>query len=663
MLSGKTGQEKFHIWTGCHAPGTPILMHNGDSIKVENLLVGDRVMGPDSKPRTISKLVQGTSNMYRVTTKAHEPFVVNEFHMLSLQAINTTNIKISSNQENLEVWWQEKDLYNLPVWLHTTFPYTDSQDFEKAKKYLEEKETTNSNMIRDGDIVDIPLREYLNRKDTMDGRYLLYSKDVIFPSASTSLDPYLLGFLLGGDTNTSLQCRNNCVIEKLEAFKNNGLLMELEEEHMKKYEIIWDANEESLFQHLDRLDLINNTYIPREFLVNDKQVRMQVLAGLIDRKAVFMQKKNLYYLKNLSPQMEQDVLFPCRSLGLMAYTKVVKDSRFLYFKPTYQMGIPVLINGKVNNNSSDFATGLYEFQIEQLPESVYYGFTVDQDHLYLTEDFLVHHNCGGNGKSKIIELFELAFGDYCGKLSVTNVTQKRPASNACTHELLKNKGKRFVTLQEPDDDEQIHVGAMKELTGGDKIQTRGLFKEPIEFKPQWKIVMTSNVLPEVSSNERGTWRRIRVTEYISRFVENTELDDTIPYQFPIDYHLSAKLEEWKEAFMWILIQEYHKYQKEGKIFEPKEVTDNTKAYQEESDVFLQFMNDNITVSVQSKLTTEEVNNVFKVWFQNSGIGGKPPNKKDLHNNITQKYGPPKKNVWKGITIMDNSEDNDDEEED
>ena len=31
VLSGKTGQEKFHIWTGCHAKGTPILIANGYS--------------------------------------------------------------------------------------------------------------------------------------------------------------------------------------------------------------------------------------------------------------------------------------------------------------------------------------------------------------------------------------------------------------------------------------------------------------------------------------------------------------------------------------------------------------------------------------------------------------------------------------------------------
>ena len=134
------------------------------------------------------------------------------------------------------------------------------------------------------------------------------------------------------------------------------------------------------------------------------------------------------------------------------------------------------------------------------------------------EKFHIWTGSGGNGKSKLIELFEKGFGEYCGKMSVTLITQKRAASNSCNPELVSNKGKRFVTLQEPDDDEKIHVGAMKELTGGDTIQARPLYKEPIEFKPQWKIVMTSNVLPEVTAVDRGTWRRIVVTEYPSRFV-------------------------------------------------------------------------------------------------------------------------------------------------
>ena len=414
VLSGKTGEEKFHIWTGCHAKDTKIMTSNGLHKKVQDIEEGDYLMGPDSKPRKVLNLVRGKSNMYEITPSKGDKFIVNEGHIMVL--------------EN-----------------------------------------------KSGDIIEIEVNKYIKNKIEKQEYYL---------------------------------------IKKTKDFKNRELL---------------------------------------------------------------------------------------------------------------------------------------SFKINKVKEDDYYGFRLDKDHLYLTEDFIVHHNCGGNGKSKLIELFEKAFGDYCGKMSVTLITQKRAASNSCNPELIKNKGKRFVTLQEPDDDEKIHTGAMKELTGGDKIQARGLFKDPIEFKPQWKIVLTSNVLPQVNANDRGTWRRIRVTEYVSRFMEPSEIDPEIPYQFPIDYDLSTKLEQWPEAFMWILIQEYHKYVKEG-LKEPEEVLKNTKAYQEESDIFLQFIEDNITTSLTEKLAVTEVNNVFKMWFQNSGNGGKMPKKGDLHNSITMKYGPIKGQKWSGITI-------------
>ena len=279
------------------------------------------------------------------------------------------------------------------------------------------------------------------------------------------------------------------------------------------------------------------------------------------------------------------------------------------------------------------------------------------------EKFHIWTGCGGNGKSKIIELFEAAFGDYCGKMPVTVLTRPRGNSGDASPELVKNKGKRFVTLQEPDDNEKIHVGSMKELTGGDKIQARGLFKDPIEFKPQWKIVMTSNVLPQVSANDRGTWRRIRVTEYISRFVDPNDITpNPDKNEFPIDYDLSTKLQKWPEAFMYILIKYYHDYIENGNP-EPDEVKKAGDEYKKQSDIFLQFMTDNITENNNEKLSLDEIYNVFREWFKTSGHGGKLPLKKDLENNITQIYGPPARGKWKGITTADMNPNEDDDEDD
>lgn len=179
----------------------------------------------------------------------------------------------------------------------------------------------------------------------------------------------------------------------------------------------------------------------------------------------------------------------------------------------------------------------------------------------IQEKFHIFVGCGGNGKSKLIDLFLNAMGQsgdgkgYCGNLPVTALTGKRANSSAASPEFERLKGMRFVVVQEPDQKETMQVGRLKELTGGDTIQARGLHKEPIEFKPQFGMVMASNVLPTVPGDDGGVWRRMRVVRFNSKFKDHPDPND--PTEFPIDLDLSSKLQEWKQAFFWILMQYYH----------------------------------------------------------------------------------------------------------
>ena len=79
------------------------------------------------------------------------------------------------------------------------------------------------------------------------------------------------------------------------------------------------------------------------------------------------------------------------------------------------------------------------------------------------QKFHIWTGCGGNGKSKLIELFRMGFGDYCCTLPVSLLTQKRGRAEGATPALAQTKGKRFACLQEPEGDETINVGLMKEL--------------------------------------------------------------------------------------------------------------------------------------------------------------------------------------------------------
>jgi hypothetical protein len=74
--------------TGCHAIGTPILMFDGHLKNVEDIKVGDVLMGPDNNPRTVTSLCRGVDQMYEIRPIKGNSFIVNSEHVLSLQKTN-----------------------------------------------------------------------------------------------------------------------------------------------------------------------------------------------------------------------------------------------------------------------------------------------------------------------------------------------------------------------------------------------------------------------------------------------------------------------------------------------------------------------------------------------------------------------------------------------
>ncbi|GLC54535.1 hypothetical protein PLESTB_000876900 [Pleodorina starrii] len=222
------------------------------------------------------------------------------------------------------------------------------------------------------------------------------------------------------------------------------------------------------------------------------------------------------------------------------------------------------------------------------------------------QKFHIWTGSGSNGKSACIDLFERSMGDYTCKFPVTLLTQKRAASNAATSELARAKGRRLAVLQEPSEDEKLHVGLMKELTGGDTIQCRALFKDPIEYRPQYKLVLLCNHLPSVPSDDGGTWRRLRVVEFKSKFCENP----TAANEFPIDMTLSQKFPQWCSHFLTLLLEEYWPQVASNCVVEPEQVLACTREYQSNNDHVSAFIDECVEKADQF-LTFAEAFNEFK----------------------------------------------------
>ena len=379
------------------------------------------------------------------------------------------------------------------------------------------------------------------------------------------------------------------------------------------------------------------------YKVNSRENRLKILAGIIDSDGHYQKNSNQYEITLKSEILIDDILYIARSLGYSCSKKLVSKSckNFTgnYFNIIiYGTGIeeiPVLLERKkavkrrkVKNSS------YYRFSIEKVQDNNFYGFELDGNHRYLMGDFTVTHN--SNGKSKILELFVHCLGMYSIKFPITMLTGKRAASNACTPEIVQSKGKRFGYFEEPSENERINAGLLKEFTGGDKIKARGLHKDPIEFKPQFKLALLCNEMPEAPPNDTGYWRRIEVIEFKSKFCDNPKENN----EFPINKHLSQELIQWKELFMALLLDVYYeKYKKDG-IKVPEEIIKYTLEYQKTCDLYTDFISVNLE-DTKNNSQAIEINNLydeFKMWYEDAFSNHKYPSKVEFKKYLKKKYG-------------------------
>lgn len=93
----------------CLGKDTPILMFDGSIKLVQDVAVGDKLMGPDSKPRIVLNTCTGREMLYTVTPVKGDPYIVNESHILSLKRRVTYKAVNLSVKDYLRMprYWKE----------------------------------------------------------------------------------------------------------------------------------------------------------------------------------------------------------------------------------------------------------------------------------------------------------------------------------------------------------------------------------------------------------------------------------------------------------------------------------------------------------------------------------------------------------------------------
>lgn len=333
----------------CMEINTPILMYDGTIKKIQDIKIGELLMGDDSTPRKVLSLARGVDNMYDIISNQNLKYTVNEAHILCLKIPSYPLLKI--NQQGCLVYWIEDNKFNLKK-----FQYNKKNDKEK----IQNEATIFLKTIINDQILEISILDYLKLSNRKKKILRGYKAIIEFEDKDILLNPYVLGIWLG-DINTD--------------------------------EFI-THNKNLFIDEVIKLNLINNKHIPHLYKCNSKGKRLELLAGIIDVSGSYNTEVGyIIKLSNKYPNLLTDILFLCNSLGFLCTKKKINNIIYIYINgskineiPTQEFNNDIIINSKKDAMSGNKIKVLYK------NIGNYFGFTIDGNHRYVLGNFIVTHN-------------------------------------------------------------------------------------------------------------------------------------------------------------------------------------------------------------------------------------------------------------------------------
>lgn len=346
----------------CLGRDTPVLMFDGSIKMVQDVKPNDRLMGPDSKVRNVKSVCTGKEMLYRVTPVKGDPYIVNESHILSLKKTR----------------------------------------LRKTPRYPCEN-------VNKGEIVNIPVSEYMNKSKYFKHIHKGWRTGVEFETKTLPdvLPPYLLGLWLGDGTtdHPAITTADVEVVEYLKfyCFWNDFGLSE--NDHINNKSSTYRITNKKkrltgLIPQMRNYGLLGYKHVPTDYKINSREIRLEVLAGVIDSDGHL--SKGCYDLVFKSEQLSNDVVFIARSLGFACYIKPCKKTC------TNTGAVGDYFRLSISGDVSQIPTRLVRHQpetrqqikdvlvtgitVEPIGVGDYFGFDIDGDRLFLLGDFTVTHN-------------------------------------------------------------------------------------------------------------------------------------------------------------------------------------------------------------------------------------------------------------------------------
>jgi len=302
----------------CFAYDTPILMYDGTIKKVQDIIIGDKIMGDNSRPRNILSLGSGKDDMFEIVSNIGDSYVVNSEHILCLKTDELNKVYKKDNKFVCQYF--NKKLLKLCSTIFDS--YNEAQN--NLVKLLEEY----------NNILEITVNDY-NKLDRFIKNKLKGYKvpvDFEYKNIDTKIKPYAYG-----------------KTENIES-------------------------------------------IPNYYKINSRNIRLDLLAGLIDSRADFNIKSQIYTFNINNSKLISDIIFLSRSLGFTCYIQNNNGNKNILLYGNGLEDIPVRCENKQYFMSCSQNNLLYDIEVNHIGYDNYYGFMIDGNERFILGNFTVTHN-------------------------------------------------------------------------------------------------------------------------------------------------------------------------------------------------------------------------------------------------------------------------------
>ncbi len=338
-------------YSKCFGKGTRVLMYDGSTKSIEDIVIGDIVMGDDNLPRVVTKIFSGQDEMFKVSLVGGDSHVVNKNHILCLEQ--------SNNPE---------------------------RGFCGGTK------------------VEISVGDYIQQSKEWRLKHAGYKVGVEWDEKPLPIDPYFIGIWLGDGSRQSVSITTmdqeikDYIYKFAEKHSYDVTIRSRVGNKASTYNLVRGKGT-NVKKILDDLGILNKKSIPLAYLANSRENRLKLLAGLIDTGGCRASNNGISFC-NTNWDIIDGYMFLCKSLGFRTYLRYY-PSKNIKHKSHWTVTIfgenlseiPVLLKRKTGVSSKTRKSLRYKIKnVESIGVDNYYGISLGDNERFLLGDFTVTHN-------------------------------------------------------------------------------------------------------------------------------------------------------------------------------------------------------------------------------------------------------------------------------